>query len=118
MEKLKVIFHVNEAEKWEVVLGNVTNLLRDVSPDMIEIRVLANGPSISAFSDEARLSTMAALSEAGVKFLACRNSLNKLGCSGTVCITEQNLPPYIGVVPAGITELIKRQSEGFAYVKP
>ncbi|MBF0339030.1 MAG: DsrE family protein [Nitrospirae bacterium] len=118
MEKLKVIFHVNEPEKWEVALGNVTNLLRDVSPDKVEVRVLANGPSISAFADEARLSAMQGLAEAGVKFLACRNSLNKLGCAGDVCINPENLPPYIEVVPAGITELIKRQAEGFAYVKP
>ncbi|MBF0606025.1 MAG: DsrE family protein [Candidatus Magnetobacterium sp. LHC-1] len=118
MEKLKVIFHVNEPDRWEVALGNVTNLLRDVSPDMAEVRVLANGPSISAFADEAKLSTMQGLAEVGVKFLACRNSLNKLGCAGEVCITVDNLPPYIGVVPAGITELIKSQTEGFAYVKP
>ncbi|MBF0536856.1 MAG: DsrE family protein [Nitrospirae bacterium] len=118
MEKLKVIFHVNEPDKWEVALGNVTNLLRDVSSDTIEVRVLANGPSIAAFADEAKLSVMKQLSEVGVKFLACRNSLNKLGCSGAVCITEENLPPYISVVPAGITELIKSQAAGFAYVKP
>ncbi|MBF0345200.1 MAG: DsrE family protein [Nitrospirae bacterium] len=118
MEKLKVIFHVNEPDKWDTALGNVSNLLKDVGNDAVDVKVLANGPSITAFADETKLSVMKELSEKGVIFLACRNSLNKLGCSGSVCITTENLPPFINIVPAGITELIKRQAEGYAYVKP
>jgi intracellular sulfur oxidation DsrE/DsrF family protein len=40
-------------------------------------------------------------------------------CSGgTVCINKESLPEFIHIVPAGITEIIRKQAEGYAYVKP
>jgi intracellular sulfur oxidation DsrE/DsrF family protein len=55
---------------------------------------------------------MISVSQLGVQFVACRNSLvgNK--------IDEKVLPGFVKVVPAGVTELIKKQSEGYAYIKP
>ncbi|MBF0554649.1 MAG: DsrE family protein [Nitrospirae bacterium] len=117
-KQLKVLFHVNEVEKWDTALGNITNLIKDVGRGEAEIKVVANGPSVAAFSDSSRLEVMSALAAEGAVFLACRNSLKKM-CSGVdVCLTEESLPPFIKVVPAGITEIVRSQSEGFAYVKP
>ncbi len=118
MEKLKVIFHVNETPKWDVALANITNLLRDVGEEGAEVVLLSNGPSVEAFADEAKVKAMEELAAKGVRFLACRNSLKKLCSGGTVCLSEENLPSFAGVVPAGVTELIRRQAEGFAYIKP
>ncbi|MBF0319615.1 MAG: DsrE family protein [Nitrospirae bacterium] len=115
---LKVLFHVNEMERWDTALGNITNLIKDVGRDGVQIKLLANGPSVAAYSDAARLEAMKLLAADGTVFLACRNSLKKM-CSGAdVCLTEEALPPFIKVVPAGITEIIRSQGEGFAYVKP
>ncbi|MBF0516775.1 MAG: DsrE family protein [Nitrospirae bacterium] len=117
-KELRVLFHVNEMNKWDTALGNITNLIKDVGSDAVQIKVVANGPSVAAFSDSSRLETMKALANDGALFLACRNSLKKM-CSGAdVCLTEEALPPFIKVIPAGITEIVKSQSEGFAYVKP
>jgi intracellular sulfur oxidation DsrE/DsrF family protein len=118
MERLKVLFHVNEKEKWTAALGNITNLIKDVGEGSVDVLVLANGPSVAAYADAEKIETMEGLSEKGVKFLACRNSLKKMCSDRVICIDENNLPPFVGVVPAGITEIIKRQHEGYAYVKP
>ncbi|MBI4686726.1 MAG: DsrE family protein [Nitrospirae bacterium] len=115
---LKVLFHVNEPDRWNVALGNITNLIKDVGEGNADIVVLANGPSVSAYADNEKLEVMKGLAEKGVKFLTCRNSLKKMCSDGTVCVTEEALLPFIGVVPAGITEIIKRQHDGYAYVKP
>jgi len=118
MNKLRVIFHVNETPKWDVALANVTNLLRDVGDSGADVLVLSNGPSVEVFADEEKVRVMEELAARGVRFLACRNSLKNLCASGTVCMDENNLPAFLGVVPAGVTELIRRQAEGFAYIKP
>lgn len=118
MEKLKVIFHVNEPGKWDVAIGNVTNLLNDTGDDAVESVILANGPSVEAFTDTAQVEVMKELASRGVTFLACRNSLKKLCSQGSTCISEEFLPEFIQVVPAGVTELIRRQAAGFAYIKP
>jgi intracellular sulfur oxidation DsrE/DsrF family protein len=118
MERLKVLFHVNENDRWNVVLGNITNLIKDVGEDNVDIVVLANGPSITAYTDAEKIKIMKDLSEKGVKFLSCRNSLKKMCADNVICINEENLPSFVAVVSAGITEIIKRQHAGYAYVKP
>ncbi len=117
IERLKVLFHINELEKWDTALGNITNLIKDVGEDGVEAVALANGPSVNAYIDDDKLEVIKGLLDKGVKFLTCRNSLKKM-CSAGVCISEENLPSFIGVVPAGITEIIKMQADGYAYVKP
>jgi len=118
MKKLKVLFHINELEKWDTALGNMINLLKDAGEDAVDAVVLANGPSVNAYGIDNKLSVMKGLSERGVRFLACRNSLRKMCSSGDSCINEENLPSFIETVPAGITAIIKIQSDGYAYVKP
>jgi hypothetical protein len=118
MEGLKVLFHINELERWDTALGNIINLLKDVGEDAVDAVVLANGPAVNAYGNDNKLSVMKGLSERGVRFLACRNSLRKMCSSGDACINEDNLSSFIETVPAGITAIIKMQSYGYAYVKP
>ncbi len=118
MGKLRVLFHVNDPDRWGIAFGNITNLINDVGEDNVDTVVLANGPAVAAYADAEKVETMRGLSERGAKFLVCRNSLKKMCSGGAVCISEESLPPFVSVVPAGITEIIKKQHEGYAYVKP
>ncbi len=118
METLKVLFHVSEPDRWKVALGNITNLIKDVGEGNVDVEVLANGPSVSAYVDSELIDIMKGLAEKNVRFVACRNSLKKMCADDIICIDEDKLPSFIEVVPAGITEIIKKQAEGYAYVKP
>jgi len=118
MSRLKVLFHVNETEKWDTALGNITNLLKDAGEDGVDIAVLANGPSVEVFMDDVRVQAMKELAGKGAKFLACRNSLRNLCSGASACMDINSLPSFVEVVPAGITEIIRRQADGYAYVKP
>jgi intracellular sulfur oxidation DsrE/DsrF family protein len=119
MDKLKAHIHVNEPDRWDIALGNVTNLYKDVGDGNAEVIILANGPSVTAYIDVKKLAVMEELSKKGAHFFCCRNSLKKLcSSSSDLCINEDSLPSYIHVVKAGITEIIRKQMEGYAYIKP
>lgn len=118
MENYRVIFHIDDGQKWPAVLNNVRNLLKDWADgeNQLEIEVLANGSAVrnlkrtgEAVFDADRLKGLA---EEGVQFVACNNSLkaNK--------IAVEEVYDFIEVVPAGVSELVKKQHAGFAYIKP
>lgn len=128
MGRFRVLFHVNESDKWQRALVNITNFLNDVGQGNADIEVVANGEAVSVFRSRCLLTggggqccgtasgslveQMKKLSEMGVNFVACRNALR--GES----IDEESLPNFVIVVPAGITEIAKKQTEGYAYIKP
>jgi len=123
---LKVLFHINESDRWQRVLVNITNFLNDAGQGNAE--VVANGEAVSVFRNSclptggggrccgpatgALMEQMKQLSEMGVNFAACRNALKAQS------IDEGSLPDFVTVVPAGITEIARKQAEGYAYIKP
>ena len=118
MNKLKVLFHINENEKWNVALGNIASLISDVGEENTEVIVVANGFAVYGYTDSEKLSVIEQLTAGGVKFIACRYSLTSMCQDGVACVREDVLPSFIAIVPAGITEIIERQQDGFAYIKP
>jgi intracellular sulfur oxidation DsrE/DsrF family protein len=122
---LKTLIHVNEPDRWPVAISNIVNLLNDVGDANVSVVVVSNGAGVKGYvtcPEDTQgvclpgavdtLKKMEELSKRGVRFLACRNALRANN------IEEKSLPPFVEVVPAGMTELIKRQAEGFAYIKP
>ncbi len=75
MEKMKVLFHVNEAGRWDAALGNIANLLNDVGKDAVDIALIATGQGANAFAEGEKVSAMSSLAEQGIQFSACSNSL-------------------------------------------
>lgn len=116
VKKLKVVFHINDTNRWPILLSNIKNLIKDLGEDNISIKVIANGMAVLAYmpepDNERILRNVKELSEIDVTFMACRNSL--IGNN----IDENTLPNTIKIVPAGVTELVKKQAEGFGYIKP
>lgn len=123
----RALIHVNEPDRWQIAIGNIKNLLRDVGDDGVEVIVVSNGAGVKGYVEGLGQSQgvcalpnqtsiqkeMEELSKRGVRFLACRNALIANN------IDEKLLPVFVTVVPAGMTELVRRQNEdGFAYIKP
>lgn len=104
---MKVLFHIDEAEKWQMTLANVKNFLREV-PDA-KITVLANGPAVKYYVQENNISIE--LMET-VDFVACNNSIRGFE------IDPATLNESIRVVPAGVVEIVRKQQEGYAYIRP
>ena len=115
-EDMKVIYHVDEAEKWTLTLMNVSNMLAVFQQEESEfvIEVLANSVAVKQYvqMDNEIGAKMASLAQAGIKFTACGNALK------TNQIDKGQLYSFVEVVPAGVVELAKRQFEGYAYINP
>lgn len=112
---MKVIYHVDENEKWQLCLGNVRNMLNYGKENQIvfEIEILANSVAVLKLKRESEWeSTIHELLEDGVVIAACQNALNAQK------IVKDDLIDRITVVPAGVVELVIKQNEGFAYIKP
>ena len=111
---MKVLFHINQPERWPMLIMNINNFLRDVGPGVASIEVVANGGGVLAYSKGERdmIAQLEDLHQRKVVFNACRNALVKHD------LKQENLPDFVGIVPAGITAIVIKQSEGYAYIKP
>ncbi len=111
-----LLVHVDlaDAGRMSMALTNIKNYNAALKGQEYTVVVLANAGAVPFYlaSNETHVDAIKELSEAGVKFRACTNALNKHG------IKPEDLPSYIEVVPAGIVEIVDRQREGYAYLKP
>lgn len=115
MDTYRVIFHINEEDKWPTVLGNVSNLLADLHDKEMDVIVLANGSSVHSYTKVAEKShtkKLQQLADKGVQFKACNNSLK------AQALEAEDLLTAVSIVPVGVTELVIRQQAGYAYIKP
>lgn len=115
MKSYKAIFHIDQLEKWDLLTKSVSNLLEDMSDVQVDVEVLANGGATAYFDStndaiETDVYNLKKLQEQGVVIIGCNNSLTNQG------ITKENLYPFVKVVPAGVSELVKKQNEGYAYI--
>lgn len=113
----KVIFHIDELNKWNLVLKNTNNLLEAIGTKNFNIEVLANAEAVKAYALEKEnqlniTNTMKTLSNKGIKFVACNNSLNAFN------INKEELIPFVHIVPTGVLEIVNKQMEGYSYIKP
>lgn len=116
---MKTVIHVDEPGKWDLALENARNIIKYGERTGVDFRIeiVANGDAACSLCEdraraEERYDAIRDLALDTVKFVACQNALAARD------IRESSLIPFVEVVPAGIVELIRRQEEGYAYLKP
>lgn len=112
----KVVIQVsdNDPAKWNLALNNIRNVQEDLGGGNVEIELVAYGAGgigMLKLDSEVANRIADALS-AGVKVLACENTMRGQK------LTRSDMLPNIGYVRAGVMELIERQREGWAYIRP
>jgi uncharacterized protein len=104
----------NDPARWAMVLNNTKNAQVSVrGADKIEIEIVAYGPGIYMLKGDSPVG--ARLDEAvksGVKVVGCENTMTAFK------LDKAEMRSTIGYVPAGITELMLKQQEGWSYVRP
>jgi intracellular sulfur oxidation DsrE/DsrF family protein len=112
----RVVFHIDEGTiaRANMVLHNIQNLIDDLGQDEVEIALVANGEGVKALlrSPNVHKRQIDKLAGQGVQFLACENSMRFLG------LREKDMLEPIQMVPAGVSELTKKQADGWAYIRP
>lgn len=114
-EKQKVVFQVSAGDPkiWNLTLNNAKNVQQELGAKNVDIEIVAYGPGIGMLKfDSAVANRIDEAVAEGVKVVACENTMKaqKLGRDDMLSST--------GFVPAGVIELMKKQKEGYAYIRP
>ena len=115
MTKNKVVFQVsdNDPARWALTLSNVRNVQLDLADDGVDVEIVAYGPGIGMLKgDSSMAKRIADALKDGVTVVACENTMK-----GQKLVYADMLP-NIGYVPAGVVELMRKQQQGYAYIRP
>ena len=113
--KHRVVFQVSDADpdKWNLALNNARNVQADLGKDKVQIEIVAYGPGHNMLRAESKVA--ARLAEAldnDVALLACENTMTNTK------VTKADMYGGVSFVLAGVTHIMKRQREGWAYIRP
>ncbi len=113
--KNKVVFQVsdNDPAKWGLTLNNATNVQKDLGAATTDLVIVVYGPGIGMLKKESPLAQrIEAAMKTGVKVVACENTLTAQK------LTRADMMTTIAYVPAGVVELMQKQQQGYAYIRP
>jgi intracellular sulfur oxidation DsrE/DsrF family protein len=116
--KLKVVYHLSDAEKVNFVLGNIQNHIDGVGgPDQVTIALVIHGPALKAFhgaqANPDISKRVSDFSKDGVELAACGNTMK----AQNVTLTDL-LPGFVSAEKGGVVRLAELQSQGYLYLRP
>ena len=116
--KLKVVYHLSDAEKVNFVLGNIQNHIDGVGgPDRVTIALVIHGPALKAFQsvqanpDITR--RVGDFSKDGVELAACGNTMKAQNIT-----LKDLLPGFVSAEKGGVVRIAELQSQGYLYLRP
>lgn len=111
----RVVFQVSDAEpaKWNLALNNARNVQQDLGKDKVKIEIVAYGPGIGMLKFDSNVAGRVEEALAsGIQVVACENTLKAQK------LTHADMTGGISYVPAGVVEIMNKQQEGWAYIRP
>jgi uncharacterized protein len=113
--KNRIVMQVSDADpgKWNLALNNAHNLQADLGASNVAIEIVAYGPGIGMLKAESVVANR--IGEAlgqGVKFEACENTMRGQK------LTKADMVGGIDYVSAGVVEIMQKQQQGWAYLRP
>jgi len=114
-QRNRIVIQVSDGDagKWNLALNNAHNLQTDLGQANVEIEIVAYGPGIGMLKlDSPVANRIAEAKDAGVKILACENTMKGQK------LARGDMLSGIGYVGAGVVEIMQRQQEGWAYLRP
>lgn len=113
--KARVVFQVsdNDPAKWSLALNNIRNVQLDLGEDEVEVELVTYGPGIAMLKGGSPMAERVTKAlKTGVKVVACENTMKAQK------LVYADMLPDIGYVPAGVVELMQKQLQGWAYIRP
>lgn len=111
----KVVLQVSDgdAKKWNLVLVNAINVIAELGEKNVAMEIVVYGPAIDMLKIESEVAPRVdKVIKLGVKVVACENTMR----GGH--ITAADMLPGIRYTRSGVVYLIKKQQEGYAYIRP
>ncbi len=114
-QRNRVVIQVSDgdAAKWNLALNNARNLQTDLGARNVDIEIVAYGPGIGMLKlDSPVANRIGEAKDAGVKIMACENTMKGQK------LVRADMLNGIGYVGAGVVEIMQRQQDGWAYLRP
>jgi len=114
-ERQKVVFQVsdNDPAKWNLALNNARNVQSDLGKDNVDVEIVAYGPGLNMLKADSKVAgRLAQAMDQSVGLMACENTMRNTKT------TKADMYAGISYVDAGVVHIMKRQREGWAYVRP
>lgn len=111
----KIVFQVSDSDsaKWNLTLINALNVITDLGKRNVSMEIVVYGPAIDMLRIESqvapRIDEVIAL---GVKVVACENTMRGMQ------LTDADMLPRLHYTRSGVVYLMKKQQEGYAYIRP
>ncbi|MFO1303342.1 MAG: DsrE family protein [Burkholderiales bacterium] len=113
--RARVVMQVsdNDPGKWNLALNNAKNLQSDLGAANVDVEIVAYGPGIGMLkADSVVANRIGEALGAGVAIVACENTMRGQK------LTKDDMLPKVGYVNAGVVELMQKQQQGWAYIRP
>jgi uncharacterized protein len=114
-ERYKVVLQVsdNDPAKWNLALNNARNIQTDLGKNNVDVEIVAYGPGLSMLKGDSKVADrLAQALDNNVGLLACENTMRNIK------VGKDDMYGGISYVDAGVVHIMKRQREGWAYVRP
>ena len=117
-DRLKVVYHLSDAEKVNFVLGNIQNHIDGVGgPDHVTLALVIHGPALKAFhaaqANPDISKRVGEFSKDGVELAACGNTMKAQNIT-----LKELLPGFVSAEKGGVVRLAELQSQGYLYLRP
>jgi len=113
--KQQVVIQVSDDDpkKWNLAVNNALNVQKALGKDNVDIEIVAYGPGLKMMKADSKVSgRLNGALDSGIGLMACGNTMKKMK------VGKDDLIGGATVVQAGVTHIMKRQGEGWAYVRP
>ena len=111
----KLVIQVSDGDpaKWNLALNNAKNVQTDLGAQNVAIEIVAYGPGLAMLkADSVAASRVTEAMGAGVKVVACVNTMRNQK------VAKEDMLGGIGYVEAGVVEIMQKQQQGWAYLRP
>ena len=113
-QRHQVIFQfTSEGEEQATsLLNNIENIQQALGADRVQIEVAAHGKGLSLLTKESSVAArLEKIAGTGVVFAACENTMKRKK------IGKEQLLPSATTVDSGVAEVVRKQAQGWAYIK-
>ena len=115
----KVVLQISDADptKQTLVLNVASNLMKAYGgPDKVDVEIVAFGPGLRLmFDDNGNKGRISGLSDNGVRFAACGNTIKKMTSQ---LGHEPKMNSQASIVPGGAARIIELVEQDYVLIKP
>ena len=114
-KKEKLVIQVSDKDpgKWYLALNNARNVQSALGADQVDIEIVVYGPGVAMLEMDSEVGNNVAQALAsGVKIIACKNSMK------AAKLTDADMLANIGYEVSGVVEIMRRQQQGYNYIRP